>query len=67
MYGMIGTIPDKTIVSDFLVEFFSEVYKWNQTSKSEQVFEEMTKIFRKWCRLDWSFILSSEPCGRIYE
>ncbi|CAC5390057.1 SGPL1 [Mytilus coruscus] len=27
MYGMIGTIPDKTIVSDFLVEFFSEVYK----------------------------------------
>lgn len=27
MYGMIATIPDKAIVKDFLVEFFSEVYK----------------------------------------
>jgi sphinganine-1-phosphate aldolase len=27
MYGMIGVVPDKTIVTDFLVEFFSEVYK----------------------------------------
>ncbi|XP_021344267.1 sphingosine-1-phosphate lyase-like, partial [Mizuhopecten yessoensis] len=27
MYGMIATIPDKAIVQDFLVEFFSEVYK----------------------------------------
>ncbi|KAK3088897.1 hypothetical protein FSP39_025176 [Pinctada imbricata] len=27
MYGMIATIPDKAIISDFLVEFFSEVYK----------------------------------------
>jgi len=27
IYGMMATIPDKTIVDDFLKEFFSEVYK----------------------------------------
>nr|KAG5710808.1 hypothetical protein BaRGS_026959 [Batillaria attramentaria] len=26
MYGMMATIPDKAIVSDFITEFFSEVY-----------------------------------------
>lgn len=26
VYGMVGIIPDKAIVKDFLVEFFSEVY-----------------------------------------
>ena len=27
MYGMMATIPDKSIVDDFIKEFFSEVYK----------------------------------------
>jgi len=27
VYGMMANIPDKAIVTDFLVEFFSEVYK----------------------------------------
>ncbi|CAH1773626.1 unnamed protein product [Owenia fusiformis] len=27
MYGMVGNIPDNGIVNDFLVEFFSEMYK----------------------------------------
>lgn len=27
VYGMMANIPDKGIVTDFLVEFFSEVYK----------------------------------------
>ena len=27
MYGMVATIPDKTIVADFLIGFFGEVYK----------------------------------------
>jgi len=27
MYGMVGQIPDKAIIDDFLIEFFSEVYK----------------------------------------
>ena len=27
MYGMVGKIPDKGIVSDFVVEFFNRVYK----------------------------------------
>lgn len=26
VYGMIATIPDKSIVDDFLVEFFCQVY-----------------------------------------
>lgn len=26
MYGMVAKIPDKSIVNDFIVEFFSEVY-----------------------------------------
>ena len=26
VYGMMANIPDKGIVTDFLVEFFSEVY-----------------------------------------
>ncbi|XP_064597644.1 uncharacterized protein LOC135464085 [Liolophura sinensis] len=29
MYGMVATIPDKAIINDFIVEFFSEVYKCN--------------------------------------
>ena len=29
MYGMVANIPDKSIVDDFIVEFFSEVYKLN--------------------------------------
>ena len=27
MYGMVGKIPDKAIVSDFVVEFFNQMYK----------------------------------------
>ena len=27
MYGMMATIPDKTIISEFVVNFFSELYK----------------------------------------
>jgi len=27
MYGMVARIPDKSIIDDFIVEFFSEVYK----------------------------------------
>ena len=27
MYGMVAKIPDKSIIDDFIVEFFSEVYK----------------------------------------
>lgn len=27
VYGMVSTVPDKSIINDFLVEFFSEVYK----------------------------------------
>ena len=27
MYGMVAKIPDKTLIDDFVVEFFSEVYK----------------------------------------
>ena len=26
MYGMVGMIPDKAIVKDFVIEFFNEVY-----------------------------------------
>ena len=27
MYGMVASMPDKSIVDDFIVEFFSECYK----------------------------------------
>ncbi|CAD5114128.1 DgyrCDS3273 [Dimorphilus gyrociliatus] len=27
VYGMVGTIPDKSIVEDFLIEFFCQIYK----------------------------------------
>lgn len=26
IYGMVGKIPDKAVVDDFLVQFFTEVY-----------------------------------------
>lgn len=26
VYGMVGMVPDKSIVKDFLVTFFNEVY-----------------------------------------
>lgn len=26
MYGMVGTIPDKSLVNEFLVNLFSEIY-----------------------------------------
>lgn len=26
VYGMVGIIPDKTVINDFIVEFFSELY-----------------------------------------
>ena len=26
VYGMVGMVPDKSVVSDFLVEFFNEIY-----------------------------------------
>ena len=26
VYGMVGSIPDKSVVRDFVVEFFSELY-----------------------------------------
>ncbi len=27
MYGMVASMPDKTIIDDFILEFFSECYK----------------------------------------
>lgn len=27
VYGMVGMVPDKSVVTDFLVEFFNEIYK----------------------------------------
>ena len=26
VYGMVGKIPDKTVVKDFILEFFNELY-----------------------------------------
>jgi hypothetical protein len=27
MYGMVGQIPDKSLIDDFIINFFSEMYK----------------------------------------
>lgn len=36
MYGMVASIPDNTIVSDFIIEFFSALYKTDSTSIMKQ-------------------------------
>ena len=27
MYGMVASVPDKTIVDDFVVQFFNQIYQ----------------------------------------
>jgi hypothetical protein len=36
MYGMVARIPDRTLVEDFIIRFFGEVYKLAPPSSREE-------------------------------
>ena len=51
MYGMVANIPDKSIVDDFIVEFFSEMYKlWARLVKdgNECVIFYLSQLIQKY-------------------